>query len=86
MHSRLGVNNTLVTSMLQFYSVNVYSLLDPRDTLSLVKPLVVMKFYVLFDVFIKPFSVFTPMGYFVVAKSVYRKLLVMLPIRVNLAD
>ena len=52
----------VVTGMLQVYSVNVYALLDPGATLSLVTPLVARKFDVLPDILIEPFSVCTPNG------------------------
>ena len=64
----------------------IYALFDIGATLSFVTPFVARKFNVLPDVLIEPFSVYTPMGDFVVAKRVYRKCHVMLPNRVNLAD
>ena len=59
----------VATGMLQVFCINVYSLLDPGSTLSFVTPLVATKFYIFPDVLIEHFSVCTPMGDFVVAKS-----------------
>ena len=56
-----------VMDMLQLFSVNVYSLLDPGATLYFFTPLVDRKFDVLPNVSIEPFSVCTPMGDSVVA-------------------
>ena len=66
--------------MLQVFSINVYVLLDPASTLSVVTSLVTRKFDILSDVLIEPFSVCTPMGDSVVAKIVFRKCLVRCPI------
>ena len=74
----------VVTGMLQVFFVNFYALLDPGASLYFVIPLVARKFDVLPDVLVKPFLVCTAMGDSVVAKRVYRKCLVMLPIELLL--
>uniref|UniRef100_M0ZKD2 Gag-pol polyprotein n=1 Tax=Solanum tuberosum TaxID=4113 RepID=M0ZKD2_SOLTU len=76
----------VVTGMLKVFQLDVYALLDPGDTLSLVTPYVAMRFYVLPDVLLEPFSVSTPIGNSIVAKRVYRKCLVSLSNRVTLVD
>ena len=76
----------VVTSMLQVFSINVYDLFDPIDTLSFVTPLVYRKFEILLDVLIEPFSVCTPMVDSIIPKRVYRKCPVMLPNIVILVD
>ncbi|XP_069144343.1 uncharacterized protein [Solanum lycopersicum] len=76
----------VVTGMLQVFFVNVYALLDLCATLSFVTHLVDRKFDVLSNLLVEPFSVCTLMGDSVVAKTVYRKCLVMLPSRVTLVD
>ena len=48
--------------MLQVFSINVYSLLDPNYTFSFVTPLVAMKLDVIPNVLEEPFSVSTPVG------------------------
>nr|XP_010321207.1 uncharacterized protein LOC104647482 [Solanum lycopersicum] len=50
----------VVTGMLQVFSINVYALIDPRATLPFVTPLVVIKFDVLPDILVEPFSISTP--------------------------
>ena len=50
-----------------------------------VTPLVGREFFVIPDVLIEPFLVYTPMGNSVVAKRVYRKCRVVVPNRVTLA-
>ena len=70
--------------MLQVFSINVNSLLDPGATIFFDTPLVARKFDVLFYVLIELFSVCTSMGDSVIAKRVYRKYHVMMPNRVTL--
>ena len=62
----------VVTSMLQVFSINVYTLIYPASTFSFVTPLVARKFNVLPDVLIQIVSVTTTMGEFVVARRVFR--------------
>ena len=75
-----------MTGVLQVFYINVYALLYLGSTLSFVTPLVARKFDILPDVLVEPFSVFTPICDFVVAKRVYRKCPLMLSIRVTLVD
>uniref|UniRef100_M1DNN4 Gag-pol polyprotein n=1 Tax=Solanum tuberosum TaxID=4113 RepID=M1DNN4_SOLTU len=75
--------------MLRVFQLDVYALLDPGATLSFVTPYVAMRFDMLPDVLLEPFSVSTsstPIGDFVVAKRVYRRCLVSLSHRVTLVD
>ncbi|XP_015078461.1 uncharacterized protein LOC107022337 [Solanum pennellii] len=74
----------VVTGILQIFSIIVYALLDPGATLSFVTPLVAMKFDVLPDILIEPFSVITPVGDSVVAKRVFRSFPLLLSNRVTL--
>ncbi|XP_049363665.1 uncharacterized protein LOC125828397 [Solanum verrucosum] len=61
----------VVTGMLRGFKLDVYVLLDPGATLSFVTSYVSMKFDVLPDVMLEPFSVSTSIGDSVVAKKVY---------------
>ena len=85
---RLGVNMIYpdVVTGLHVFFVNFYAMLDQGSTLSFVTHLVGRKFDVLLDVLIEPFSICTPIGDSVVAKSVYRECPIMLPNRVTLVD
>ena len=65
--------------MLKVYSIDVYVLLDPGDTLSFVTPLVAKKFNILPDVLHEPFIVSTPVGESIVVKKVYRNFPIILP-------
>jgi len=76
----------VLTAMLKVFQLDVYALLDPGATLSFVTPYVLMRFDVLPDVLIEPFSVSTPIGDSIVAKRVYRKCPVSLSHRVTLVD
>ncbi|KAH0747210.1 hypothetical protein KY285_008867 [Solanum tuberosum] len=76
----------VVTGMLKVIQLDVYALLDPDATLSFVTPYVSMRFDVLPDVVIEPFSVSTPIGDSVVAKMVYRRCPVSLCHIVTLVD
>ena len=49
----------VVTSMLKVFSIDVYSLIDPDATLSLVTPLVAKKFDIVPDILHEPFIVST---------------------------
>uniref|UniRef100_M1DX31 Gag-pol polyprotein n=1 Tax=Solanum tuberosum TaxID=4113 RepID=M1DX31_SOLTU len=51
-----------VVGMLQVFSIDVYALLDPGATLSFVTPFVAMKFEMLPEEFLEPFSMSTPVG------------------------
>ena len=61
----------VVTGMLQFFSKNVYSLLDPGATLTFTTLLVTKKFDTLPNILNDPFMVTTPVREPVVAKRVY---------------
>ncbi|XP_049367976.1 uncharacterized protein LOC125832828 [Solanum verrucosum] len=56
----------LVTGILQIFSIDVYALLDPSANLSFVTPFVAMKFEILPEVLIEPFSVSTSVADFVI--------------------
>ncbi|XP_069146008.1 uncharacterized protein [Solanum lycopersicum] len=62
----------MVTDMLKVFSIDVYALLDPGDTLSIVTPLVAKKFDILPDILNEPFMVSTSVVELVVAKRIYR--------------
>ena len=72
--------------MLQVFSINVYGLLDPSDTLSFVTPLVVKNFDVLPDILIELFSVTTLVSGSVVARRVIRSCPISFPNRVTRVD
>ncbi|KAH0661387.1 hypothetical protein KY284_026318 [Solanum tuberosum] len=63
----------VVTSMLKVFQLDVYALLDPSATLSFVMPYASMRFDVLINVLLEPFSISTPVGDSIMAKRVYRK-------------
>ncbi|XP_069149263.1 uncharacterized protein [Solanum lycopersicum] len=65
-------SSDVVTDMLHVISINVYSLHDPRATLSFVTPLKARKFDIFPDVLNEPFMVTTRIGKPVGAKRVYR--------------
>ncbi|WMV24599.1 hypothetical protein MTR67_017984 [Solanum verrucosum] len=66
-------SSDVVTGMLRVLHIDVYDLLDLGATLSFVTPYIAMRFGVLLEVFLEPFSVSTPVGDSVVAKRVYRR-------------
>ena len=74
----------VVTGMLQVLSINVYGLQDSGATLYFLNPLVAMKFKVLPDVLIEPFSITTAVGDSVVPRRVFRCFPISLPNRVTL--
>ena len=76
----------MVTDMLKVFSIDVYALLDPSDTLSFVTPLVDKKFNILLDILHEPFIVSTLVGESVVTKRVYRNCPIMLPNRVSYVE
>ncbi|KAH0773630.1 hypothetical protein KY290_010767 [Solanum tuberosum] len=76
----------VVIGILQVFSIDVYALLDPGATLSFVTPLVAMKFEILPEELVEPFSVSTPVGDSVVAKRVYRSCPISLSHKVTLVD
>uniref|UniRef100_M1DCD2 Gag-pol polyprotein n=1 Tax=Solanum tuberosum TaxID=4113 RepID=M1DCD2_SOLTU len=76
----------VVTGMLNVFQLDVYVLLDAGATLSFVTPYVAMRFDVLPDVLLEPFSISTLVGDSIVAKRVYRKCPVSLSHRVTLVD
>ena len=66
--------------MLKVFSIDVYALLDPGDTLYFVTPLIAKKFVILPDILNEPFIVTTSVGELVVSKRVYRIVLLCCPI------
>ncbi|XP_049345423.1 uncharacterized protein LOC125809935 [Solanum verrucosum] len=52
----------ILTGMLKVFSIDIYELLDPGATLSSVTPFVAMKFEVLPEELLEPFSVSTPIS------------------------
>ncbi|WMV08352.1 hypothetical protein MTR67_001737 [Solanum verrucosum] len=59
--------------MLKVFHLDVYALLDPSATLSFVMPYLVLRFDILHDVFLDPFSDSTLVGDSIMAKRIYRK-------------
>jgi len=76
----------VVTGMLTVFHIDVYALLDSGATLSFVTPFIAMRFDVLPEVLLEPFSVSTPVGDSVVAKRLYRRCPIFLSHRVTLID
>ncbi|WMV59236.1 hypothetical protein MTR67_052621 [Solanum verrucosum] len=76
----------VVTGMLKVFYLDVYGLLDPCATLSFVMPYVAMRFDILLDVLIDPFSFSTPIGESIVSKRVYGDFPASLPHRVTHVD
>ena len=72
--------------MLNVFSIDVYVLFDPGDTLSFFTPLVAKKFDILPDILHEPFIVSTLVGKSVVAKRVYRNCPIMFPNRVSYVE
>ena len=73
----------MVTGMLQFFSIDVYALLDLGNTLSFVTPMIARKFDILLYILNESFMVTTPVGKSVVVKRVYRNFPIMLHNRVT---
>ena len=73
----------VMTSMLNVFSIDVYALLDPGATLPLFAPVVSKNIDIFPDILTELFTVTTPVGKSVVAKTLYRKCLIMLPNRVT---
>lgn len=88
MISVLGKNQEqstdVVTSMLEIFIINVCALLDPGDTLSFGTHLLSMKFDILYNILIEPFSVTTFVGNSVIAKRVYKEYPIMFSNRVTM--
>uniref|UniRef100_M1D8Y9 Gag-pol polyprotein n=1 Tax=Solanum tuberosum TaxID=4113 RepID=M1D8Y9_SOLTU len=63
----------LVLGMLKVFHIDVYALFDPGATLSFVTPFVAMRFDMLPDILLEPFSFSTFVGDSVVVKRVYRR-------------
>ena len=76
----------MVIIMLQGFSINVYALLDPGDTLSFITPQVARKFDVLPYILNEPFFVTTPVGDSIVARRVFRSYPIYFPNRVTWVD
>lgn len=69
-----------MTGMYKVFSIDVYALLDPRATFSFVTCFMEMKFEILPEVLVEPFSISTPISVLVVEKRVYRSCLTSFPI------
>ena len=69
----------MVIGMLKVFSIDVYALLDPGATLSIITTLVAKKFDILPDILHEPFIVSTPVGESIIAKKVYKNCPIMLP-------
>ena len=76
----------MVTCILQIFSIDVYAFFDPGATLSFVTPFVAMKFVILPEELLEPFSVSIPVGNSIVAKRVYRSCPISLSYKVTLVD
>lgn len=61
----------VVTGTLKVFNFDVYTLLDLGANISFVSPYVAMKFDVRPEVFLEPYSVYNPVGEFIVARKVY---------------
>ena len=72
--------------MLQVFSINVYALLSPGATLSIVTPLIAKKFLILPDILNETFMVTNPEGESVVSKRVYQNCLIMFLNSVTLVE
>ena len=62
----------MVTGTLQDFNLNVYALLDPGATISVVNPSIQMKFDVSPETLSEPFLVSIPVGDLVIARRVYK--------------
>ena len=67
--------------MLQVFSIDVYALLDPGATLSIVTLLISRKFDVIPNILNEPFTVNTPVCESMVEKRVYKNCPILLPNR-----
>ena len=76
----------MVIVILKVFQLDAYALLYPGATLSFVMPFVAIRFDVLSNVLLEPFSVSTPVGDSIVAKRVYRNCFVSLSHRVTRVD
>ena len=62
----------VVTGMLRVFHLDVYALIDPGANISFVSPYVSMRFSVKPELLKSPFSVSTPVGESIIARTVYR--------------
>ena len=69
--------------MMQFFSIDVYALLDLSATLSFVTSLISRKFDIVYDILNEPFMVTTTVGELLVSKRLCRNIPVMFPNRVT---
>ncbi|XP_049388843.1 uncharacterized protein LOC125853210 [Solanum stenotomum] len=76
----------MVTSTLSIFSYDVYTLIDPEDTLSYVTPFVAKKFGVEPELLHEPFEVSTSVGESIIARRVYYGCLVTIYGRDTLAN
>ena len=76
----------VVTGMLKVFSINVYALLDPNATLCFVTPLVSMKFDVILDVLVEPFSISTTVGDSIFSRRVYESCPILFSNSVTMVD
>lgn len=78
--------SNVITSMLRFFSRDVYYLLDQGSTLSYVTPFVAAYFDFGLECMPDPFFIFTPVGDSMVAKRVYRGCVVFVGGKETLVD
>ena len=76
----------MVTSMVKIITLDVYALFDPEATLSFGTPLFAKKFDDLHYMLYEQFLVSNPVGESLVAKRVYRKCPISLPIKDSYVD
>ena len=76
----------VVTGMVKIITLDVYDLFDSGATLSFVTPLIDKKCFDLHKMLHERFLVSTPVGESVVARMVYRKCPISLPIRYSYVD
>ena len=62
----------VVTGMLRVFHLDVYALINPVENISFVSPYVSMRFSVKPELLKDPFSVSTPVGESVIARTIFR--------------
>ncbi|WMV41749.1 hypothetical protein MTR67_035134 [Solanum verrucosum] len=85
-HGEQQVSPDVDIDVSKVFQHDVYALLDPKATLSFVMPFVDIRFDVLSDVLLEPFSVSTPVGDSNMARRVYRRYPISLAHKVTLVD
>ncbi|XP_069143544.1 uncharacterized protein [Solanum lycopersicum] len=76
----------VVICMLQVFDLDVYALLDPEATLSIVTPYIAVQFSVNLETLSEPFSISTPVGDPIIAKRLYINCPVTVSQKVTSAD